>query len=394
MDYKGKNVGRKLKSDDVLTLCDPAFTLSADPDTEEFYNNFAKVTHVNGEKVDGDGCNLIVRDKFAEKTEFINFRNYLNSVYKPIKENESGVVIENEYTIRLCDYIEELWGWNLLLPDGFKTMIDKIKKYDAEIELLKVEKENPSLRDYEKADILEKIRIYENEVNLLYKRKGDVLQGYYNFYLLKPQRDVIRQGNFISEDYITYEIADPDEWGRQWGITHDILMKILLTNAKLLSRRDVIPDRGYHYEEFWETAIINESKNFNNFNENGDKLDIYVKNDSGNYEIENNHYDVTGSISIRGKIYSEGTNTLEVRLQNCLIDREDEFSLGVLSGEEIEIEVEGRDITPTTHVIDLYGDSLIDTEDSKLEITIKGTVDEPVIKVVGEIYYNPNVIKG
>jgi hypothetical protein len=49
-----------------------------------------------------------------------------------------------------------------------------------------------------------------------------------------------------------------------------------------------------------------------------------------------------------------------------LIDREDEFSLDVLSGKEIEIEVVGRDITPTTHDIDLYGDSLIDTEESKL----------------------------
>jgi hypothetical protein len=103
-----------------------------------------------------------------------------------------------------------------------------------------------------------------------------------------------------------------------------------------------------------------------NFNETGDKLDIKVKKD-GKYETdEENLYDVTGSMTIRGKIYSEGTNTLEVRLQNCLIDREDEFSLDVLSGKEIEIEVVGRDITPTTHDIDLYGDSLIDTEESKL----------------------------
>jgi hypothetical protein len=205
MDYKGKNVGRKLKPDDVLTLCIP----NTDSDAEEYYDNFAKVTHVNGEKVDGDGCNLIVRDKFAEKTEFINFRNCLISKLKTSDDDDDAV---NE--VRLCDYIEESCGWNLLLPDGFKTMIDKIKTYKAEIKLLEELEKSPSLRDYEKADILEKIRIYKNEVNLLYKRKGDVLQGYYNFYLLKPQRDVIRQGNFISEDYITDEIADPNEWGR------------------------------------------------------------------------------------------------------------------------------------------------------------------------------------
>jgi hypothetical protein len=63
-------------------------------------------------------------------------------------------------------------------------------------------------------------------------------------------------------------------------------------------------------------------------------------------------------MTIRGKIYSEGTNTLEVRLQNCLIDREDEFSLDVLSG-KIKIEVVGRDITTSTHVIYLDGDSLV-----------------------------------
>jgi hypothetical protein len=67
-------------------------------------------------------------------------------------------------------------------------------------------------------------------------------------------------------------------------------------------------------------------------------------------------------MTIRGKIYSEETNTLEVRLQNCLIDREDEFSLGVSSGEEIKIEVVGRDITPTTHNIYLDGDSLEEVE--------------------------------
>lgn len=388
MDYKGKNVGRKLKPDDVLTLCIP----TAAEDTEEYYNNFAKVTHVNGEKVDGDGCNLIVRDKFAEKTEFINFRNCLIS---KLKTRDDDV---NVNEVRLCDYIEEQCGWNLLLPDGFKTMIDKIRKYEAEIKLLEELEKSPSLKDYEKADILEKVRIYKNEVSLLYKRKGDVLQGYYNFYLLKPERDVIRQGNFISEDYITDEIADPNEWGRQWGITHDILMKILLTNAKLLSRRDVIPDRGYPYQEYWETAIINESKNFNNFIKTDDAsegLNIWVN------ESQEKRYDVTGSMTIRGKIYSEGTNTLEVRLQNCLIDREDEFSLGVSSGEKIQVEVVGRDITTSTHVIDLYGDSLVEVEGkekenkkSNLQITISGSIDAPVITVNGDIYYNPNVIKG
>ena len=523
MDYKGKNVGRKLKPDDVLTLCIP----TTDPDTEDYYINFAKVTHINGEKVDGDGCNLIVRDKFANKTEFIHFRDYLNDclddiLYKnegkyatcstvddvkaidpdyltndivagvwseslsnledgeemfqgcnnltsfntdlpnltkgknmfsgccldkksikkiassinelsvnPSEDDENkGVIhlgidsrlkddsevkgyleqiraknwtVEKEYNVNtfepgkvdvtIRDYNNNIWGWNLLLPDGFKTMIDKIKKYKAEIKLLEEQEKDSSLKDYEKVDIREKIRIYENEVSLLYKRKGDVLQGYYNFYLLKPQRDVIRQGNFISEDYITDEIADPNEWGRQWGITHDILMKILLTNAKLLSRRDVIPDRGYHYEEYWETAIINESKNFNNFNESDDKLDIKVGD-----KIENDRYDVTGSMTIRGKIYSEGTNTLEVRLQNCLIDREDSFSLGdaegnEISGKEIYIEVVGRDITPSTHIINLYGDSRINKENSELQITISGSIDSPVINVTGEIYYNPNIIK-
>jgi hypothetical protein len=69
-------------------------------------------------------------------------------------------------------------------------------------------------------------------------------------------------------------------------------------------------------------------------------------------------------MTIRGKIYSEGTNTLEVRLQNCLIDREDEFSLGVSSGEKIQVEVVGRDITTSTHVIYLDGDSLVEGKEN------------------------------
>jgi hypothetical protein len=63
-------------------------------------------------------------------------------------------------------------------------------------------------------------------------------------------------------------------------------MKILLTNAKLLSRRDVIPDRGYPYQEYWETAIINESKNFNNFiktDDTSEGLNIWVKDSNGKF---------------------------------------------------------------------------------------------------------------
>jgi hypothetical protein len=97
MDYKGKNVGRKLKPDDKLTLCIP----TVDPDTEEYYNNFAKVTHVNGEKVDGDGCNLIVRDKFANKTEFINFRDYLNDCL-------DDILYKNEGKYATCSTVDDV----------------------------------------------------------------------------------------------------------------------------------------------------------------------------------------------------------------------------------------------------------------------------------------------
>jgi hypothetical protein len=40
-------------------------------------------------------------------------------------------------------------------------------------------------------------------------------------------------------------------------------MKILLTNAKLVERTDILPDRGYHYTDIWETSVINLNRNLN-----------------------------------------------------------------------------------------------------------------------------------
>ena len=40
-------------------------------------------------------------------------------------------------------------------------------------------------------------------------------------------------------------------------------MKILLTNAKLVERTDILPDRGYHYTDIWETSVLDLNRNLN-----------------------------------------------------------------------------------------------------------------------------------
>jgi hypothetical protein len=37
----------------------------------------------------------------------------------------------------------------------------------------------------------------------------DMIDGYYDFFLLDPRRDNIREGNFIDDKYITERIDDP-----------------------------------------------------------------------------------------------------------------------------------------------------------------------------------------
>jgi hypothetical protein len=82
--------------------------------------NFGKIKKVQrygeNEIHDVELCDVIVRDKFTNKTEIVNFRKYL-------KNTKSS-------TVKLEDY-DYSWGWNLLLPDGFENISNKIKELET-----------------------------------------------------------------------------------------------------------------------------------------------------------------------------------------------------------------------------------------------------------------------
>jgi hypothetical protein len=57
--------------------------------------------------------------------------------------------------------------------------------------------------------------------------------------LLNPKRKTKRIGNFIDDAYITHYVENPEKWDDKWGITHDVLMKILIKNCFLKNNRTI-----------------------------------------------------------------------------------------------------------------------------------------------------------
>jgi hypothetical protein len=121
-DNKGVNVGDLIDLDDIITL-NTDIPADNEPNKKD---NYAKIQYVQVDDVkhkitiDG-GVDLIVHDKYTNDTKIVNFRQYLKNVEKE--------------TVTIGEY-EHFWGWNLLLPDGFTTLKDKIDLYQSRIDNL------------------------------------------------------------------------------------------------------------------------------------------------------------------------------------------------------------------------------------------------------------------
>ena len=139
----------------------------------------------------------------------VNFRTYL----KKYRNNE----------VYLKDYNED-WGWNLLLPENFEILNEKIAFYE----------QKAKNKAYAKSQIVS----FEKEAERLKQKKRELIDGYYDFYVLIPKKEVERVGHFLEEEDITSKIESVKEWKSDWGIAHDVLMKILLTNGLMTSERD------------------------------------------------------------------------------------------------------------------------------------------------------------
>ena len=193
LDNKGKNVGDEIFVDDILNLqtSDSKFCkgkiiqLTRDGETYDFTKNW------------NDGVDIIVHDKYSNETKIVNFRN------------------SNKSQLSILDY-EPSWGWNLLLSNKYNDCLYKLQK------------------NKEYADKNNGVNLYSsNELNRLKQVLKDHIRGYYGFYVLIPDIEVIRKGNFLEENTIIDKIDNPQEWGERWGITHEILMKIIRDNGSL-----------------------------------------------------------------------------------------------------------------------------------------------------------------
>ena len=282
-DSKGKHVGSEIGIRDTLTLYN---------DIDEL--NFGKIKKVQryGE-IDiheVELCDVIVRDKFTNKTEIVNFRQYL-------KNTKSSTVKLEEY--------DSSWGWNLLLPDGFETISNKIK----EIETSK-DDDTP---------------YYKNEKMRLQHSKRELLCGYYDFYYLIPKEDSERRGNFLDEKYINKSIESVEKWNDSLGISHDMVMKVLLTNGELLSERNT-PDV---YDGIYEDIVLKPSYIYKEISlPSFDDISInMVMRENDSLICKSSSLPLDGVLTIQGKVYGEGENDIWIDLNGGKIDEKEDFTI-------------------------------------------------------------------
>lgn len=347
-DLKGKNVGEEITVFDELKL-----------------NTNGKIKSVNNnEVIINEGVDLIVHDKYTNDTKVISFTAPYHDKNFPIEiDEESETILPKQYAtpfknpITIGDY-EEWWGWNLLLPDSFKNISDKIVKLQNTLS-------NYALSRSTITDI-------NNEIKRLKKVKSDLIQGYYSFHLLNPQRENVRIGNFIDDDYLNSRIESITDWEDLWGITHEILMKIFIEHGFLQN------NRGHDYDKaLGDIFHINIIKKFEN-----KQIDTSIKVNGTSTE-----YNVSGSVKIEGDILDRSGNLLKVTLDKGIINDRDSFSMidGII---ECFVDDLG-DISTTESVFDLTGNRI----NGKLYVKISGNVKSPVSEIRAEFNYNPAVTK-
>lgn len=184
LNDSGSDVGQQIDITSILTLDENKKLISIDD--EEILDNFK-----------GD---IILRDNYTNETKIVSFFTV------------------PEDTISLCDY-DTSWGWNLLLPNEFFKINEKI-------EVLKKQNQN-------KAYSQSKIAENHKEIVRLSEIKNKIITGYYSFYLFNNNSKQKRIGNFIDDSYVTERIEDVNDWDASWGVAHEILMKILIENCGL-----------------------------------------------------------------------------------------------------------------------------------------------------------------
>lgn len=330
-EAKGKHVGDEIYVTDTLLL-----------------NSQGKITSINRNGVNHnidyeEGCDIIVCDRYTNFTKIVNLSK---------KKGTSALQI-GEY--------KDSWDWNLLLPinyDNKLTVMETIQN--------KISNSEEKLND-NRYSTSQKERI-RNDIANLKKQKADLIEGYYRFFLLNPNRDDKRVGNFMEEFFINDRINDSDDWDKEWGVKHEILMKILIDNCYLKNNRTI----GGIYADGEQTPgdepeYVTDGKI---------KYKGFIGEDIPYMLIVNNEIngtmDVRGQVSITGKL-SEGKNQIVVSLANGIVDDYVTFSL---TGEKIDLRVNyDGTIIPYVNDFTIHGNNIY----GKLHIEISGTAEEPLV---------------
>lgn len=167
--YTGKHIGERIYIDDKLLLNCRNEIIGIKRKTKNDY-----VTELLSE--DDYSEWFVLKEDYSRVTRLISFHSAFE--YDKISDTDDLTTVVRE--VGFDEYIEK-WGWNLLLS-----------KADPGVTLL-------------------------NRIDTLY-----------TFYLLKRKGISKRINNFIDEKYLNDNIIDKDSWYEDWGITLDIIIKIII----------------------------------------------------------------------------------------------------------------------------------------------------------------------
>ena len=360
-DYKGKNVGDEIDVDDLLYINDTKDVYTGKITAIKRKNtNKTLNVNVNSNEQLSKGVDLIVHDRYTNESKVVS----LMQMQVKLGENTVPSITLGEY--------DESWGWNLLLPTGFQSAKKKIEDLQAKCK-------NPAYST-------KQIEYFENEINRYKAVRKDLVNGYYSFHLLNPTTNKVRVGNFMDGKFINDRIYNVKSWEEVWGITHEVLLKIIFENAKLFNERtftlvDEWEDEQEDSIEYITTADVNIVKNF----EEAEVLyDLFINGK------QSNRMKISGTVQISGKINGQGKNQLLVKCDNGLVDKLIPFRT-YLTPRYFEIQV-NYDGSINEHIETYYIDA--QKVQGSIKVTMSGNVVYPLVNVKAEIHVVDDRVNG
>lgn len=312
-DRYGKNVGDQILLTDILRVKKGKLQSLERNGKEYDYTQWDK-----------DGVEIILQDKYTFETKIVNL----------------GLSGGDE--VQIQNYLPS-WGWNLLLPSKYNDCIYKLQK-------------NQEYYDKNGRNLYG-----SSEIKRIQQVINQLLDGYYSFYVLNPVVEQKRVGNFLQDDTITERINDPVEWESEWGITHEILMKILRdnggykTNEVKVKQRDSETRRVFSKEQIIDEVI--------------DDITFDM------CETEDDDYVIgKGSVEAFGYINDEGESTIDLRLVDVYLN---DYPVTLVDDMmSITITVKDGYVKPVKYsysvVSDIYAGQLDVTVCGKIEKTSQG----------------------